>query len=294
MAPRFFLTDVFTRHKYGGNQLATFVDCEGLSAAEMQRIAREINFSETTFIVSRTPRDGGFDVRIFTPTAEVPFAGHPTLGTAHVIRRHLLRTNEEEVVLNLSIGPIHVRFDTAKDGAEMLWMRQTAPTFGRTLDRATTAAVLSLSPNDLDGELPIAEVSTGFPHIIVPVGGLNALRRARIDRARYDVLAAAAWAKVVLIFTREAYEPTHALSVRVFAPFYGIAEDAATGSGNGALAAYLSRHRVLGAATVDCIAGQGYEMNRPSALALRAHEHEGTIAVYVGGSVVDVAEGMWN
>lgn len=293
MASRFFLTDVFTRHKYGGNQLATFVDCKDLSDAEMQRIAREINFSETTFIRSRTPRNGGFDVRIFTPTAEVPFAGHPTLGTAHVIRRHLLRTTEDEIILNLPIGPIPVRFDTAKDGVAMLWMRQTAPTFGRTLDRSTMAAVLGLDVNDLDAQLPIAEVSTGFPHIVVPVNGLDALRRARIDPEQYEALVAAAWAKIVLVFSREPYQATHALSVRVFAPYYGIAEDAATGSGNGALAAYLSRHRVMGSSSIDCVAGQGYEMNRPSMLALRAHERDGAIEVYVGGSVIDVAEGVW-
>ena len=294
MAPRFFLTDVFTTRKYGGNQLATFVDCDRVTDGEMQRIAREINFSETTFILGRTPRNGGFDDRIFTPTAEVPFAGHPTLGTAHVIRKHILRADVEDIALNLPIGQIPVRFDAGESAPPMLWMRQTAPTFGATLDRAVVAGMLGLAASALDAHLPIAEVSTGFAHIVVPLSGLDALRRATVDRARYDALVNTAWAKVVLVFSREPYEPSHALSVRVFAPFFGISEDAATGSGNGALAAYLSRHRVLGSPTVDCIAGQGYEMDRPSTLALRTHERTGEIEVSVGGRVVDVAEGVWN
>ena len=108
--PRFFITDVFTSRKYGGNPLATFVDCGSLSHQEMQKIAKEINFSETTFITSRQPKDGGYDVRIFTPNAEVEFAGHPTLGTAYIIREKLRLTTANEVVLNLRVGKIPVTF----------------------------------------------------------------------------------------------------------------------------------------------------------------------------------------
>src|SRR3989338_3715412 len=128
--PKFFITDVFTSQRYGGNQLATFVDCESLSDREMQQIAKEMNFSETTFITSRQPRDGGFDVRIFTPSAELEFAGHPTLGTAHVIRNKLHMSDADEITLNLRIGRVPVTFEQLPSGAPMLSLKQAAPKFG--------------------------------------------------------------------------------------------------------------------------------------------------------------------
>lgn len=287
--PKFFITDVFTTQRYGGNQLATFVDCESLSDAEMQQIAREINFSETTFITSRQPRDGGYDVRIFTPNAEVEFAGHPTLGTAHVIRNKLHLTDTNEVVLNLRVGRIPVAFTETS----VLWMKQMQPSFGKQLDAGILARVLGIEPADIDQTFPIEEVSTGFPALIVPLKNLDVLRRSKIDRDEYFALVTGAWAKLILVFSREGYAPGQSLSVRVFADFFGIAEDAATGSANGCLAAYLARHRLLGSADIDVLAGQGYEMGRPSALALRANASSNGIEVSVGGSVVDVAEGVW-
>lgn len=291
--PRFFITDVFTARRYGGNQLATFVDCASLSDAEMQKIAREINFSETTFITSRQPRDGGYDVRIFTPNAEVEFAGHPTLGTAHVIRNKLHLTDANEVVLNLGVGRIPVTFTETPDHTSMLWMRQMPPSFGKQLEKSALARVLNITEADIDPRFPIEEVSTGFPTLVVPLRNLDALKRAKVDKAACSALVADAWAKLILVFSPEGYEPGQRLSVRVFADHYGIAEDAATGSSNGSLAAYLAHHKVFGPADIDVLAGQGYEMGRPSTLALRAHGTNDGIDVSVGGSVVDVAEGIW-
>src|SRR5512143_2507448 len=279
--PRFFITDVFTSQRYGGNQLATFVDCESLSGEEMQRIAREINFSETTFVTSRQPRDGGYDVRIFTPKAEVDFAGHPTIGTAHIIRNKLRLTDSSEIALNLRVGKIPVTFS----GTSVVWMKQMAPTFGKQLDAGVLARVLNIAASDIDADFPIEEVSTGLPHLIVPLKNLDALKRAKIDKDEYFALVTDAWTKNILVFSREGYEPGHSLSVRVFADFYGIAEDAATGSGNGCLAAYLAQHQVPGSSTLDVLAGQGYEMERPSTLALRARKSANGIEVFVGGSV---------
>jgi len=287
--PIFFITDVFASQRYGGNQLATFVDCESLSDHDMQKIAREINFSETTFITSRQPRDGGYDVRIFTPKAEVDFAGHPTIGTAHIIRNKLRLTDSGEIALNLRVGKIPVSFS----GTSVVWMKQMAPTFGKQLDTGMLAQVLNIAASDIDAEFPIEEVSTGFPHLIVPLKNLDALKRAKINKDEYFALVSEAWSKNILVFSREGYEPTHSLSVRVFADFYGIAEDAATGSGNGCLAAYLAQHQVLGSAKLDVLAGQGYEMQRPSTLALRACRNANGIEVFVGGSVVEVADGVW-
>ena len=153
--------------------------------------------------------------------------------------------------------------------------------------------VLSIDASDIDTHFPIEEVSTGFPHLIVPLKNLDALKRAKVNRDEYFALVTNAWARNILVFSREGYEAAHSLSVRVFADFYGIPEDAATGSGNGCLAAYLARHQVLGSSNPDVLAGQGYEMGRPSVLALRAHKNQNGIEVFVGGSVVDVAEGVW-
>ncbi len=262
---------------------------KSLSEQEMQQIAREINFSETTFITSRQPRDGGYDVRIFTPNAEVEFAGHPTLGTAHIIRNKLRLTDANEVALNLRVGKIPVTFSETAT----LWMKQMPPQFGKQLDADTLARVLGIAASDIDQRFPIEEVSTGFPTLLVPLKNLDALKRAKIDKHAYFALVSDAWAKLILVFSLEAYEPNQRLSVRAFADHYGIAEDAATGSANGCLAAYLVRHKVLGSSNIDILAGQGYEMGRPSTLALRANATDNGIEVFVGGSVIDVAEGVW-
>ncbi|HXU94790.1 MAG TPA: PhzF family phenazine biosynthesis protein [Gallionella sp.] len=320
--PEFFITDVFTDRRYGGNPLATFIDCESLSDAEMQQIAREINFSETTFITSLEPRNGGYDVRIFTPRAEVDFAGHPALGTAHVIRNKLLAVRPElvegldgfssssvhgstsspradegrlpdEIMLNLRIGPIPVTFTATPAGEPVLWMKQMSPQFGKQLDAATLADVLNLTMPDIEQGLPIEEVSTGFPTLIVPLKNLDALKRVKIDKEKYFALVSDAWARIILVFSREAYEAGQALSVRMFADYYGVPEDPATGSSNGCLAAYLAQHRVFGSTEFDLLAGQGYEIGRPSTLALRTRQAAESIEVFIGGGVVDVARGIW-
>lgn len=291
--PKFFITDVFTSKRYGGNPLATFVDCESLSDQEMQQIAKEINFSETTFITSRQPKEGGYDVRIFTPNAEVEFAGHPTLGTAYVIREKLCLTTASQVVLNLRIGKIPVTFSEASAQPTHLWMKQMPPKFGKTVEAGSLARVLGISTSDIDSHSPIEEVSTGFPTLIVPLVNLVAIKRIKINKEEYFALAKDAWAKVILVYSQESYQPSQNLSVRVFADFYGVAEDAATGSSNGSLAAYLLRHRTFGTSSLDVTVGQGYEMGRPSTVALRANTSKSEIEVFVGGSVVHVAEGVW-
>lgn len=289
--PQFYFTDVFGAGKYSGNQLATFVNCGALSADEMQQIAREINFSETTFITSEKPTDGAYNVRIYTPKEEVEFAGHPTLGTAHVIREKIIKRPVDSVGLHLKIGKIMVSFSDNNSG--ILRMHQAEPKFGNTLAAAPMAQILGLSTDDIHGDHPILEVSTGFPHIIVPLRTLDALRRIKINRDQCHGLVQHAWAKIILAFVNEPYTKDQALAVRVFADYYGIPEDAATGSGNGGLAAYLVHTRYFGASEIDITVGQGYEMGRPSQLFLRAHAHAAGIKVSVGGRVVDIAEGVW-
>ncbi len=176
----FYIVDVFAEEKYAGNQLAVFRDSGELSTDRMQAITREMHFSETTFILSEEQTDAGYNVRIFTPGEEIPFAGHPTLGTAFVIREELIRQPVDEVVLDLKIGRIPVTFEDNDDNS-ILWMRQVAPEFGNVLDIEKLSDVLGLQASDFDTRFPIQEVSTGLPHIIVPLTGLDALKRALVS-----------------------------------------------------------------------------------------------------------------
>lgn len=287
----FYIVDVFAEAKYAGNQLAVFRDAGGISDADMQRFAKEMNYSETTFIVSETPRDGGYDVRIFTPEAEVPFAGHPTLGTAYVIQQEILKAPVERVVLQLQAGPIPVTFTYAGEQPDILWMQQNAPTFGQRFEATAVAPVLGLDPNQIDVRFPVQEVSTGLPFIIVPLTSLEAVQRAATVRERYLDLIRNTQAKSILIFCPETLQAGNALHVRVFADYFGVPEDPATGSANGCLAGYLVQHRYYGAEPLDIRVEQGYAIGRPSLLYLQAQDTGKTIEVAVGGKVIMVARG---
>lgn len=281
---RFHIVDVFAERKYAGNQLAVIESLGELGDEEMQRIAREMNYSETTFIESFDQQDGGYAVRIFTPNEEIPFAGHPTLGTASVIRK---RTDAgDEINLNLDVGQIPVEVE--HDERETLWMTQQTPEFGEELDHAILADVLSLEEDALDTAWPVQVVSTGLPTIVVPLADRAALEQAEIDRQAYDAVVEERDAKNVLVFCPEPRDDANDLAVRVFAPFYGVPEDPATGSSNGCLAGYLAQHGYGDGRDIDIRVEQGHEMGRPSLLHLRA-DTQGTVEV--GGRVVSVAEG---
>ncbi len=283
----FYIVDVFAEKKYAGNQLAVFRNAKELSAEKMQQIAREINFSETSFILQDKPRDGGYDVRIFTPGEEVPFAGHPTLGTAHVIRNEILMGRAEAVTLNLKVGRIPVTF--GKDGYS--WMRQVEPEFGKRHPAASLVAILQLPLEAIDPRFPVQEVSTGLPFFIVPLKTLSALKNAKVDRDRYFSFIRDTWAKGILVFCPQAHEPGNDISVRVFVDCFGIPEDPATGSGNGCLAGWLVRHRYFGRDSIDIRSEQGYEIGRPSLLLLKAEDASGHIRISVGGRSITVARG---
>jgi trans-2,3-dihydro-3-hydroxyanthranilate isomerase len=289
----FYIVDVFAEEKFAGNQLAVFRGGAKLSAQTMQKIAREMHFSETTFIISEKKREGGYDVRIFTPEAEVPFAGHPTLGTAHIIRSEIAMEAPKEIVLNLKVGPIPVTFKKEKNST-IGWMKQVEPEFGNNIDANLIADVLRLNVDEFDQHFPVEEVSTGLPHIIVPIKTLNSLRRAHVDREKYFNLIENTWAKPILIFCPESHTGLNDISVRMFADCFGISEDPATGSGNGCLAAYLVKHRYWGKSKIDIRSEQGYEINRPSLLYLKAQEINGKIDVNVGGKSITIAEGNFS
>jgi len=286
----FYLVDVFAEQKYAGNQLAVVDSGALLSTAQMQEIANEMHFSETTFILSHKQRKGGFDVRIFTPSAEVPFAGHPTLGTAYIIRHFLIKKRVDTVLLNLKVGQIPVSFEKTGARQETVWMEQVPPTFGKTFSAMQLAQVLRLSVDDFDSRYPIQEVSTGLPFIIVPLKTLATVKRARINMESLLELAKEAKAGI-LVFCPETYNKGNDLNVRVFADLFGVPEDPATGSGNGCLAGYLSRYRYFGTDEVNARVEQGYEVNRRSLLLLKAENKAGNIRVHVGGKVMLVATG---
>lgn len=288
----FYQVDVFAETKYSGNQLAVVADACGLDPARMQEIAREMNYSETAFIISNEEREGGFDVRIFSPAEELPFAGHPTLGTAFIIQQYIIGRAVPAVSLNLKVGRIPVRF-SYKDGLpDILWMKQVAPVFGRTFSIDEVAPALNLGPEALDGRFPVQEVSTGLPFIMVPLVNLEAVRSCLIDRVGYLKLIDKSDANALFVFCPETYNPANAINARMFDYYHGISEDPATGSANGCLAAYLVRHRYFGQANLAIRVEQGCEIGRPSLLLLKATEdNSGEISVSVGGKVIMVARG---
>jgi len=287
----FYILDVFAEKKYAGNQLAVFRNAGDLSDQEMQQIANEMHFSETTFILSEKPRDGGWDVRIFTPEAELPFAGHPTLGTAYVLQKKVICDQVEEVVLNLKVGRIPVTFNYMDGRPEQLWMHQLPPQFGRIFTAAQLAPVLSLTESDFDARFPIQESSTGTGAIIIPLKTLAAVKRAMIHRQNFFAFIRDVPSKVPLLFCAETEDQANQLHVRVFADYYGIPEDPATGSANGCLAGWLVKNCYFGADTVDIRIEQGIEIGRPSLLHLRAARKGDSVEVHVGGKVIMIAEG---
>jgi trans-2,3-dihydro-3-hydroxyanthranilate isomerase len=289
----FHIVDVFAEQKYAGNQLAVFRSARGLSSDQMQKIAKEMNFSETTFIPSDAQRDGGYDVRIFTPAAEVPFAGHPTLGTAYIIRHEIIRQPVEQVNLNLKVGQIPVRFDRQADGRDILWMTPKQATFGEVFDAGELAPLLKVNRTDIDASFPIQSVSTGLPFILLPLRSLDAVRRAGVVRDKWLDWVEGREAKMLFVFCRQTVDSGNHIHARAFADYYGIAEDPATGSANSCFAAYLVKHRYFDAGQIDVRVEQGHEIGRPSLIYLKAQNHGGTIQAEVGGKVVATAQGKW-
>ena len=290
---KYVLTDVFAETEYSGNQLATFLDGTLLSDDEMQKIAREINFSETTFIIPDQSNTNAYRVRIFTPGGEVNFAGHPTLGTAYVIRQTLMEREVSIVVLHLNVGEVPVDWVEMEKGPVIPFMRQKSPSFGDQVQPKRMANILNLNLDDIDEKWPVETVSTGLPFFIVPLKDAKALKKIMVQAGPYQDLIQNSEAKSILAFCPEGYTKEQTLGVRVFPIHYGIPEDPATGSGNGCLAAWLVKNRYFGTETVDISVGQGYEIGRPSLLRLKASRVQGDIQVNVGGQVRWVAEGYW-
>ena len=291
--PIFYIVDVFAEKKYSGNQLAVFRFTQDLSEKKMQQIAKEMNFSETTFILSDDKRDGGYDVRIFTPKTEVPFAGHPTLGTAFIIQKEIEKKPVKEIVLNLKAGRIPVVFGNLGEQLDALWMRQLEPVFGDIYYAKVISKILSIDVKEVDERFPIQHVSTGLPTVVVPLRTLKSVKKVKIVNSKYLDFTENIIAKSILVFCSEVYDKKNDLNVRFFADYYGIPEDPATGSANGCLAAYLVKYGYFGNEKIDVKVEQGYEVDRPSLVLLRAEKKGKKIIVNVGGKVKMIAKGKF-
>ncbi len=306
--------DVFSSRPLEGNSLAVFFDGRGLSDAEMQSIAKEMNLSETTFILPRgvdgdaaagdteMERERGVRVRIFTVQEELPFAGHPTLGTAFALRG---QTRAREVKLNLNVGTVPVRFDdgATEDGARknsgqasgapslqpaFAEMTQVDPVFGAAHSCEAVAQATGLRIEDFDDSVPIQTVSTGLPYTVTPLKSLAVIQNLRLDMNRAAEFLAKTDTKFFYFVTRETVDREARLHARML--FYN-GEDPATGSAAGCTAAWMVAH---GVAKPDerVLIEQGLEMKRPSRIFVRAaRDNNRVVNVRVGGNAVEVLRG---
>ena len=285
---RFHIVDVFAEARYAGNPLAVVLAAGDLDTAAMQRIALEFGFSETTFVVS-APAEAEARVRIFTPAAELPFAGHPTLGTAHVIREHVLRERPARLRLVLAVGPVPVEFEALPGGAARVWLTAPPVALLRTPEPALVAAALGLSRADLAPDLPAQEVRAGVHQLLVPLASREAVRRARLALEAFAPLAAQGFPDHVYVFAREVGS-SPPIRARMFFTAGGVREDPATGSATACLGAYLHARGGYGERFTLSIE-QGVELGRPSRLELEVTGPAGAAKIRVGGRVIESARG---
>lgn len=294
---RFCQVDVFTDRIFGGNPLAVFLDGSGLEDGEMQAIAREMNLSETTFVLPPSRPECVARVRIFTPARELPFAGHPTLGTAWVMAHHgRLRARTMRLSLEEGIGPVPVEFEGESRSPRFVWMSHRDATFGPEIkERAAIARALGLDESSLLSGAPIETGSTGLGFLFVPLRNRDAVDRAVLDVPTLLASIGAAKDAGLFVFAPNSEPSAERVYSRMFAPHRsGITEDPATGSASGPLGAYLVRHGLVQAraAEVRIVSEQGTKMGRQSFvhIALRVEDNN-VKEIRVGGGVVSVLEG---
>jgi trans-2,3-dihydro-3-hydroxyanthranilate isomerase len=285
--------DVFTHDPLAGNQLAVFTDARGLDTARMQRLACEMNFSESTFILRA--EQSGIDVRmrIFTPHVEMPMAGHPTVGSTFALAHAgVIRPGAKRFVFGLNVGPTPVDLEWQNDALEFVWMTQLPPTFSPPFEpRADVAAALGLEPADLVPELPVQEITCGVPYLMVPLRD-----RATVDRAVADLTAMKNLltnGSAFFLFSIDVGSSGQSIYSRMFAPGVGVIEDPATGSASGPLGCYLVQHRIVsGDGAGKIVSQQGVAMGRPSRIHIAIGGAPDAIHdVKVGGHAVLVGRG---
>jgi trans-2,3-dihydro-3-hydroxyanthranilate isomerase len=295
---RYLHYDVFTDHLFGGNQLAVFLDGRGLSSETMQSIAKEMNFSETTFVLPAERGDADARMRIFTPGEELPTAGHPTIGTTFALARAgVIEPGRESFVFGCGIGPVPVAITWNGDDLGFAWMSQSLPVFGEPLsDPARVAAALSLPPAAVAGTgLPVQIVSCGVPFLFVPLTTRSAVDGASLNRdALADLFRSSrSDAHGIFLFSTQPRRDRATVYSRMFAPDLGIGEDPATGIASGPLGCFLVRHKVVAADKAGgMLSLQGAKMGRPSHVHISIGTRRGEItSVRVGGEAVLAGEG---
>jgi trans-2,3-dihydro-3-hydroxyanthranilate isomerase len=305
MARAYLHYDVFTSEPFTGNQLAVFLDGRGLPPERMQAIAREMAFSETTFIMPAETAETDIRMRIFTPGTELPMAGHPTIGSTFALAQAgMIKPGMEQFVFGLGVGPtpVALEWDASTEAGQaalrrlrFAWMTQRVPEFGPIVqDSQAVAAALGARRDDLVGDLPIQQVSCGVPFLFVPM-----VTRAAVDRAVSEAAPLRRFGETsgfnlpVFLFTTEAGTPESTVYSRMFSPHFGIAEDPATGGASGPLGSYLVRYGLVRPdAQQRILSLQGHAMGRPSRIHIRIGGTRDQItSVEVGGEAVLVARG---
>lgn len=288
---QFYIVDVFAEQSYAGNPLAVVVDECTLSKKAMQKIAAEMNFSETTFINPVAERDNGYRVRIFTPTKEIEFAGHPLLGTAKIVRDYIIANPDSQVTLNLTLGQIPVTFESQIDGQEVVWFRAPPMMLQNTIAHEKIAPAVGLLPEDIKTSTPVQVVSAQTAAIIIPLNSLDALQRCRLNLDAFAPFKEQGYPPLVYLFCDQTKFENNDLSVRFFFEANGVREDPATGNGAAFLGAYLLEHKVYANSDISLRIEQGHGLGRPSQIMLRAQIKNKIPEVYVGGSVISVVQG---
>lgn len=303
----FYIVDVFSIERYTGNQLAVFLNGHTFSTEQMQTLAREMHFSETSFIMQstsefalRSSEQAVIPIRIFTPAAELPFAGHPTLGTAFIIQQLLLQKTVSTVHLHMKAGIIPVHISYREKYPYLLTMTQNQPQFGPIIAHTEIAQCLGLTLDELDTDYPVQMISTGLPFVIVALKNRTAVQKAWLHLPIWQTLSTLIGPEAnVLVFAPDPIHKENDLHVRVFVPELGISEDPATGSANGCLCAFLLHYGVKDSPhsqahqhqAFTLRVEQGYQVDRPSLLYVRGSLVDQQYQIEIGGAVHTVARG---
>jgi len=283
---RYCVVDVFTDQPFEGNSLAVFPHASGLDDGTMQRIARELNLSETTFVFPATRSDCVANVRIFTPAKELIFAGHPTIGTSFVLLAEgIVSGHVDHFVLDEKIGPVPIRVEPGP--RPLIWLRTPPIEYGKTYEPSACAEMLTLNVNDLLDVAPQL-VSAGVPTIFVPVKNKEIVDHALLDAGRLKILIGPDSEPLCVFVFTPTVEGAYS---RMFAPLYGISEDPATGSATGPLASFMIRNGLTsGTAERRFISEQGTKMGRRSLLYVCIQGENGKVGIDVGGYVTPLTE----
>jgi trans-2,3-dihydro-3-hydroxyanthranilate isomerase len=287
------VVDVFTTVKLKGNPLAVFPAATGIADAEMQAIAGEFNLSETVFILPPSTPSAAAKLRIFTPRSELAFAGHPTVGAAYVLSAG--PPGGRSFVLEENVGPVPIEQDTDDDGNRRFWLTTPKITLSQTLDRAFGARLLNVAESDVAPNVPPQFASAGTPFLFVNLVSPEAVDRAELQLAHVREAAESAGSVGTFVFARRepASTTNYDVYARMFAPQSNIAEDPATGSATGPLAAYMRAYGLLPPSPIAFTSEQGTKMGRRSLLGVRVEAAGDDVAIKVGGSAVTVTKGRF-